>query len=269
MVEPTLPFFAPDIAQTDRTLLEDLRIQIIDEAVTVEKQVHTIWQKAPLVRVADGQAIAGIEIVEFGQEGRVRLRCETNQSRFRAGDILCLNQGDPFTNPSIMVNLERDDETSLLIAIEDPHVNWGELRRNRTGWMLDLGYLDLSHLYLSALTEAGDTRTGRERILPLLGGRASLDIDPIYYEQALTKGEGWGLNWSQCEALAQAYASDWVYLIQGPPGTGKTRVLAHLVSLLVANGERVLVTSLTHRAINNALNKIGDIAPEVPTIKIG
>ena len=58
------------------------------------------------------------------------------------------------------------------------------------------------------------------------------------------------------ESVSQAYATDLYHLIQGPPGTGKTFVLANLVQMLVADGERVLVSGLTHFTINNALNKI-------------
>ena len=69
----------------------------------------------------------------------------------------------------------------------------------------------------------------------------------------------WNLNDAQCEALAQAYATNLAYLIQGPPGTGKTLLLARLVQLLAEDGERVLVTAFTHRAINNALNKLAEL----------
>lgn len=69
--------------------------------------------------------------------------------------------------------------------------------------------------------------------------------------------------------MAQAYATDLYHLIQGPPGTGKTYVLVQLVRLLVADGYRVLVSGLTHRAINNALNKIFDVDPMLPACKIG
>lgn len=40
-----------------------------------------------------------------------------------------------------------------------------------------------------------------------------------------------------------------VVLVQGPPGTGKTFLLAELCNLLLAKGQRVLVTSLTNRAL--------------------
>ena len=77
------------------------------------------------------------------------------------------------------------------------------------------------------------------------------------------------LNDSQVEAVALAYATDLLHLIQGPPGTGKTLMLAFLAKLLVDDGQRVLVTALTHRAIHNALNKVPEVDVNIPVCKIG
>jgi DNA replication ATP-dependent helicase Dna2 len=122
---------------------------------------------------------------------------------------------------------------------------------------------------MDALAQAGDTTVGRQRILPLLMGRLRPQMDIARYERGYSMGDLFHLNESQTEALAQAYATDLAYLIQGPPGTGKTRVLAHLAQALVEEGERVLITSFTHRAINNALNKLVEVAPDTPAAKIG
>ena len=67
---------------------------------------------------------------------------------------------------------------------------------------------------------------------------------------------GRGLERYPVRSPGQRLRRDLAYLIQGPPGTGKTFVLAHLAQLLVADGFCVLVTALTHRAIDNTLNKI-------------
>lgn len=249
--------------------LQSLRKTVVDEASTQRQQIVQIWHKPLSVRVSEGQAIADVQILEIReQDGVLVLACSQNDSLFREGDILCLNQGSPQAYPSFMVNLEEDDDQRLLVSF-GPGMNVGELSRQRTGWVLDVGYLDLSAYILEALAEAGDSLGGRKRILPLLMGKAESQINPDLYEQGLDLGAASGLNWSQREALAQSYATDLFHLIQGPPGTGKTRVLAHLAQALVRDGERVLVTAFTHRAINNALNKLHEIDPTVPVIKVG
>jgi uncharacterized protein len=51
-------------------------------------------------------------------------------------------------------------------------------------------------------------------------------------------------------------------VIQGPPGTGKTFVSARAIVELLKNGKRVGVTAFTHKAINNLLYKIEEVARE-------
>lgn len=52
--------------------------------------------------------------------------------------------------------------------------------------------------------------------------------------------------------IKQACGSPVTY-VWGPPGTGKTHLIAHLIAALVETGERVLVTSHTHAAVDQAL----------------
>lgn len=52
--------------------------------------------------------------------------------------------------------------------------------------------------------------------------------------------------------LEQACGSSVTY-IWGPPGTGKTYAIAHLVTALIESGERVLITSHTNAAVDQAL----------------
>jgi DNA replication ATP-dependent helicase Dna2 len=249
--------------------LKGLRRLVLDEAASVRQNIHQEWTKPVATRVSEGRAIEGVWIVDVKPNGFIELACNRNSSRFREGDILCLNRGNPFAEPNSMVTLEMDDETSLVISNQELAFNWGALERQPIDWVLDEGYLDLSHWILDALDEAGDTFIGRTQILPLLMGYAWPKIDPKRYERGLEMGEAFDLNYAQTEALAQAYATDLTYLIQGPPGTGKTLLLAHLAQALVGDGERVLVTSFTHRAINNALNKLYEVNPTLPAAKIG
>lgn len=68
-----------------------------------------------------------------------------------------------------------------------------------------------------------------------------------------------GPNPAQEKALRIALTTPDIALIQGPPGTGKTRVIQALLMMLNEgrgasdNLERVLVTSLQHEAVDNAI----------------
>ena len=239
--------------------LRQLRRLVLDETESVRQQIFQVWSRPVPARVADGLALEGMRVVRVEPDGTIELACDRNASRFREGDVLLLNRGNPFNQPNLLVTLEVDDETNLLVSSDDPDVNWGSVLHQRTGWVLDQGLLDFSQFILDALDQAGDTTIGRERILPLLMGQARPTMDVARYERAFARAEAWGLNDTQCEALAQSYATNLAYLIQGPPGTGKTEVLARLVQLLAEDGERVLVTAFTHRAINNALNKLAEL----------
>jgi hypothetical protein len=56
----------------------------------------------------------------------------------------------------------------------------------------------------------------------------------------------------QRTVIEQACASE-ITFVWGPPGTGKTYVIAHLIAALVARGERVLMASHTHAAVDQSM----------------
>lgn len=68
------------------------------------------------------------------------------------------------------------------------------------------------------------------------------------------------LSPSQARVLAAALAAPELYVFCGPPGTGKTETLAWLVLGFLARGERVLLTSYQHRAIDECLERLAAIA---------
>lgn len=72
------------------------------------------------------------------------------------------------------------------------------------------------------------------------------------------------LNDKQKEAVRKAVASNGVFLLQGPPGTGKTQVIAETVAQMVKKGKKVLISSETHKAIDNVFERLPKIAEIVP-----
>ena len=49
-------------------------------------------------------------------------------------------------------------------------------------------------------------------------------------------------------------------LVQGPPGAGKTFISAHMILALIKDGKKVGVTSNSHKAINNLLKQVENLA---------
>ena len=66
------------------------------------------------------------------------------------------------------------------------------------------------------------------------------------------------LNDSQKKSVLRGLLADDLCMLQGPPGTGKTTVIAELIWQLVrtAQDSRILLTSETNLAVDNALEKL-------------
>lgn len=251
---------------THHALLRRLRDFINSEFAAQRANLERQWALPLGERVVRGYAIEGLKVEGIDKQ-TIRLSCQTNESRFREGDFLILHRGNPAGLESAQVLIEYDDETLLEVTLQSGNPFF--LQTEPAGWIADESMLDLHHFHLDALDEVADTIRGRDVILPLLNGDRIPKLDIARYERAQNEASKLNLNSSQIESVAQAYATDLYHLIQGPPGTGKTFVLAQLVRMLVADGQRVLVSALTHRAINNALDKIYLVDPALPVCKIG
>jgi len=71
------------------------------------------------------------------------------------------------------------------------------------------------------------------------------------------------LNDKQKTAVKQALSSDSIFLLQGPPGTGKTQVIAEITAQYAKQGKKVLISSETHKAIDNVFDRL----PKIPEIR--
>ncbi|MCX7623017.1 MAG: AAA domain-containing protein [Thermomicrobium sp.] len=141
-------------------------------------------------------------------------------------------------------------------------------------WQLE-GLADFFVSSMAAAPARGRTLDWRE--LPALA-QTILGLRPPARPRTERSLAGWlaeGLNASQRQALAAVLALEpgELLLVQGPPGTGKTALIAAMVRALVARAlldpgqppERrpVLVLTNTHRAANEVVLKVAQLAPEV------
>lgn len=229
------------------------------EAEEGRRQVARDWAKPLETRVAEGISVAGAQCrVVDRSHGLVEAVCPGQRSRIRPGDLVRVGFGAPPDDRAVTAFVEEADPDAFLLFVGERErgVHEAELEALPGERVLDPGHMDLSSEQLGALQRVAETAHGRERILPLLMGRLEPVLDAVRHARGLEIAEAAGLNWSQCEAFANAYACERAALVQGPPGTGKTRVLAELAGQVAREGGRVLVTSLTHRAIHNALGAV-------------
>jgi hypothetical protein len=94
--------------------------------------------------------------IEGFQKQIIRLSCDTNESRFREGDLIVLHRGNP------------RDPDALNCELEASRQNGNEylLSEYQDDWILDQDWFDSSLFYISALEQAADTQLGRSFVLP-------------------------------------------------------------------------------------------------------
>ncbi len=173
---------------------------------------------------------------------------------FREGDRVRMSLNDPNGDDFIEAEFLGLTENGLSVTVSPE----AEIPA-REGWCLDEGMFDLSEFYLKALDEMAATAHGRDVVLPALLDGAGDEIDYDAYSDFSESIADTPLDDSQQDAVAMCLAAERFHLVQGPPGTGKTLTLALLVKELVAQGQRVLLTSFTHRAIHHALRKVSSM----------
>ncbi len=95
----------------------------------------------------------------------------------------------------------------------------------------------------------------REKKLPSFRGLSTSNIDII--ESDLVSDLFFPLphNEEQVSIIKNLECSSGV-VVQGPPGTGKTHTIANVISHYMANGKRVLVTSMKEHALTVLKNKL-------------
>jgi len=234
--------------------VESLRSQVFREAAHAREHIAKIWGAPLASRVLVGHAIEQVKVHSV-QGQWVHLEIGATEALFREGDFLFFTEtGDPGHHPRVELVLEDDRGSCFVCRIRSGR---SFLDTGKIG-VLDYGYFDVSEFMKQALDLALGTSKGRDKILPLLDPQSQIETKCVrgLDEEARRFAQDDGLNDAQTDALAMAWSTDLAALVQGPPGTGKTAVLAALAELAVRNGKKVLVTGLTHRGIDNAMNAI-------------
>ncbi len=237
-------------------LQNELDRYVVEEHAIQRETMRQRWASDLEDRLLEGRCISGLTVIEHPSAKRWVLACEGNDSRFREGDFVRISAGDP----------QFPLMEAALLAVGDTRIEIQEWRTygdtafpiGLSGLCIDESFIDLEDRYRAAIEDLGKTNIGRDLILPLLRGELKPTVDAAEWDGAAERATRDGLNDQQTDAVANAVASETCWLIQGPPGTGKTHVLAWVIQDLLQRGERIFVTSFTHRAINNLLAAVAE-----------
>lgn len=251
---------------TAHQLMVDLRQFVETEHNAGLKHFFEIWEKSLQAKINTGETQEVKSLRRFDSNHLI-IELGENESRFREGDMVRFHKGNPLEEPWIInAVIEEESEDEWLVRVHE--VDAGAINSLSHNCFADPDTMNLKSLYVQSLDEIATSPAGRDIILPLFMGQLdAASVDELLYDSTSILAEEAGFNEDQQEAVSLGVAAEYLACIQGPPGTGKTRVIGHIAKLLVDRGERVLLTSHTHMAINNALNKVAEQG--VPVVKIG
>lgn len=180
-------------------------------------------------------------------------------------------QGSPWPSPylvDVTVSLSEDDQNQLSAA-EDP----GNTRDVLLARIPEQGFLSVSAAGDLALINRHEQALKRLQdqggYAPYLSSYlfdARQAKNPTTYEP-ITQWFRDDLNIFQQEAVNKMLSAPDLCMIQGPPGTGKTTVIAEAIMQLARKGERVLLASQAHTAVDNALERLGK-HPDLRVIRL-
>ncbi|KAH6769396.1 P-loop containing nucleoside triphosphate hydrolases superfamily protein [Perilla frutescens var. frutescens] len=237
-----------------------------------------------LTAVSTSTGLGGMHLVLFRVDGNHRLP-PTNLS---PGDMVCVricdSRGAGATScMQGFVNNLGDDGCSITVALESRHGDptfsklfAKNVRIDRIQGLADSLTYERNCEALMMLQKKGlqkknssisvvSTIFGDQEDIAWLEDHNLVDwaeaelnglLDTEFYDKSQQRAIALGLNKKRP-----------VLIIQGPPGTGKTGVLKELISLVVKQGERVLVTAPTNAAVDNMVDKLSDIGANI--VRVG
>ncbi|GIH10621.1 hypothetical protein Rhe02_86880 [Rhizocola hellebori] len=236
----SLPAAAPGSGRTPR----DTYLDALELAVQASRHIEITRQRAvaPQRYVSRAHSGGGVYSFQLARSGALA-----------ANSIVCVGEAREVTGRVVggygrMVTVRfsadadheriRSQGTLLVMPSDRAHAARGEaLARLRRGDARNPGLLGL-------LTE--------ETYSPY---QPRADVQP-----------GRSLDPDQLDVFQRALAVPDLLTVLGPPGTGKTTTIVEVVTACAREGQRVLVTAPTHRAVDDVLESL---PPELSVVRVG
>jgi DNA replication ATP-dependent helicase Dna2 len=185
-----------------------------------------------------------------------------NVSEIRLGDAVVLHTGDPIHEQLFKGKVTKLNKNSITVKMSH---NYSLAFDRDKKWTLNrFDYMLGASVMLDGLFKFADA-TGRFKDLIMLKSNPEFDTINIIKR----KNDGFSLNEAQTRALKKSICSRDYFLLQGPPGTGKTKTIACIINELTKRKERVLLSALTNRAVDNVLLRLTEDHGFTDFIRIG
>lgn len=191
-------------------------------------------------------------------------------ANFREGDVVALypdiyKNRAPDNGNLIKGAIISIDTQSVKIRLRNRQINLDIFNSEKT-WIIEADSFDSSFntMYRNLYEFLTAPKTKRDLILGMELPRASNQSIEILHEPKLTE--------EQNIILSQIINANDYYLLWGPPGTGKTSVMVRqLVKYYLENGQDILLTAYTNRAVDELCDAIASVSKEAykKTIRIG
>lgn len=160
------------------------------------------------------------------------------------------------------MNMRKEKDLLIISVIEDNEIDEKYLNLYDMGQKIKIESIEESLKLISQ----GDTGAAMPKIKYLIGDEPmpsnskKINNELDYISKALNKKKmiyTKNLNESQTLAFLKAIDGSPVTLIKGPPGTGKTHVINAITQYITKElKEKVVISSQTHVAIDNVLDKL-------------
>jgi len=248
------------VPDEERDYFDRFYVALEEERRETHAEYRKLWEQTPEERAADDRALIDLEPVSQTEidDARWELRARKPGdavSKLREGDVALASDGDPVSGHGELGRITALDGDEVVVETDEPV----ELRR------LDVYPSEISvDRSLTALHDA--ILKGSERRKDVLFGRREPEFRAESERPAGAPGSDdpdapdayIDNNAAQNEAVGLAVDAEDCALIHGPPGTGKTYTIARTIRALVEEGNRVLLSAFTNRAVDNALEALRD-----------
>ncbi|TWU34952.1 AAA domain-containing protein [Novipirellula artificiosorum] len=213
-----------------------------------QRDVESTGETLVSMRMNDHQTgLAGRLLLDFAKPNGESLP----MNRLKVGAPVVVSDGGDPSDEGVAGVVSRRKRDSIQVATEQ----WpsGSLFR------IDLSPDETTRrrqLAAMAKAQSANKRTGRLR-------DALLGLRPIRFSDMPEIRFLTELNPPQQDAVRFALSAQDVAILHGPPGTGKTTTIAEVIYQAVARGDRVLACAPSNTAVDNLLERLVAIMPNV------